>query len=352
MFGLTEMQLAALAGFGGGMLLGLAARVGRYCIMGAVEDAVYGADLGRMRMLAMSAAVAIAGTFALVSLGQVDPDNTRYFRTAWSPAGSVVGGLMFGYGMALVGTCGFGALARAGGGDLRGLVMAIVIGIGAYLAIAGPLTPLRLWLTPLYQVANGSQEHGLAHIAGRALSVPPLLPALLVAAGLAAWALVDPRFRRPGRHLIWSLAAGLSVVSGWAATARLGEASFGGVDVESFSFAAPVGQSLIYVMTSSVTKIDFAIGAVAGVMAGAAVGSLFKGEFRWEACDDAREMRRQMLGALLMGVGGVIAVGCTIGQGLSAMSLLSASAPVTIVAVLAGARAGLFVLVEGAAFGK
>ena len=96
MFELTGIHLAVLAGFGGGILLGLAARVGRYCIMGAVEDAVYGGDLGRMRMLSMSAAVAIAGTFGLIAAGVLDPDVTRYFRTAWSPAGSVIGGLMFG----------------------------------------------------------------------------------------------------------------------------------------------------------------------------------------------------------------------------------------------------------------
>jgi len=352
MLGLTETQLAALAGFGGGMLLGLAARIGRYCMMGAVEDAVYGADLGRMRMLAMSAAVAIAGTFTLVSLGILVPDETRYFRTVWSPAGSVAGGLLFGYGMALVGTCGFGALARAGGGDLRSLMLAIVIGIGAYLAIAGPLTAVRLWLSPVTPTLHGAQQHGLAHIAGQALSVPPILPALLAAAGLAGWALIDARFRRPGRHLGWSLVVGLAVVLGWFATARLADVSLGEVETESFSFAAPLGQSLIYAMTSTVSRVDFTIGAVGGVIAGAAVGSLAMGEFRWEACDDARELRRQILGATLMGVGGVIAVGCTIGQGLSALSLMSASAPVTILAILAGARAGLYVLVEAAAFSR
>jgi uncharacterized membrane protein YedE/YeeE len=124
---------------------------------------------------------------------------------------------------------------------------------------------------------------------------------------------------------------------------------FDPVEVESFSFSAPVGQSLLYVMTASLSEPTFAIGAVAGVIVGAAIGSRFKSEFRWEACDDARELRRQMLGAASMGIGGVLAVGCTVGQGLSALSVLSASAPVTIIAILVGARAGLFMLVEGTA---
>lgn len=124
MFGLADSHLATLAGFGGGILLGLAARVGRYCIMGAVEDAVYGADLGRMRMLAMSAALAIAGTFGLITAGVLDPDVTRYFRTAWSPAGTV-------------------------------------IGVAAYATIAGPLALLRLWLVPPTAIEAGSADHGL-----------------------------------------------------------------------------------------------------------------------------------------------------------------------------------------------
>ncbi len=349
MFGLADGHLATLAGFGGGILLGLAARVGRYCIMGAVEDAVYGADLGRMRMLAMSAAVAIAGTFGLITAGVLDPDVTRYFRTAWSPAGSVIGGLMFGYGMAMVGTCGFGSLARVGGGDLRGLVMVTAIGVAAYATIAGPLAPLRLWLVPPVAIEAGSADHGLAHIAGNALSVSPLLPALVVAALLAGWALSDTRFRRPSGYLVWSLAVGAVVVFAWAATARIAAVGFDPVEVESFSFSAHMGQSLLYVMTASASEPNFAIGAVAGVMVGAAVGSLFKGEFRWEACDDARELRRQMLGAAMMGIGGVLAVGCTVGQGLSAFSVLSASAPVAIITIFLGARAGLFMLVEGTA---
>jgi uncharacterized membrane protein YedE/YeeE len=346
MFGLADGHLATLAGFGGGILLGLAARIGRYCVMGAVEDAVYGADLGRMRMLAMSAAVAISGTFGLIASGHLDPDVTRYFRTAWSPAGTVIGGLMFGYGMAMVGTCAFGSLARVGGGDLRGLVMVTVIGIAAYATIAGPIAPFRLWLVPVVAIDAGTTDHGLAHIAGKVLSVSPLVPALAAAALLLGWALMDPRFRRPSGHLLWSLVVGGAVVFAWTATAWIAAVGFDPVEVESFSFSAPVGKSLLYVMTASLSVPTFSIGAVAGVIVGAAIGSRFKSEFRWEACDDARELRRQMLGAASMGIGGVLAVGCTVGQGLSALSVLSASAPVTIIAILVGARAGLFMLVE------
>ncbi len=346
MFEVTDLHLATLAGFSGGAVLGLAARVGRFCVMGAVEDAVYGDDLGRMRMVAMAAAVAIAGTYLMIGAGLLDPLSTRYFRYAWSPAGSVIGGLMFGSGMALVGTCAFGALARAGGGDLRGLIMAVTVGIGALATAGGPLQSIRLWLVPPDHVADGAAEYGIAHKLAELLGVAPTMPALAVSALLAGWAVRDHRFHRPGAHLIWSVAAGLAIVFGWATTSHLARIGFGDVEPESFSFVAPIGQSLIYLMTAATAQPDFAVGAVAGVLAGAAVGSLAKREFRWEACDDARELRRQMLGALMMGIGGVLALGCTVGQGLSAMSLLAAGAPVTLLSILAGARLGLFLLVE------
>lgn len=346
MFELTDGQLAAVAGLIGGVMLGLAARVGRFCSMGAVEDAVYGADLGRMRMMAMAAAVAIAGTFVLLSLGVFDPNQTRYFRTEWSPAGSVVGGLLFGTGMALVGTCGFGSLARAGGGDLRGLVMVLVIGISAFATIAGPLAGLRLWIVPVVPIGSGTSDHGIAEIVASALSVPAALPAALAAAALAGWALMDSRFRRLSDHLVWSVVAGLAIVLAWLATATIARTAFDPVETESFTFVAPLGQGILYLMTADFGDLDFALGAVIGVSLGAAIGSLFKSEFRWEACDDARELGRQMFGAMMMGFGGVLAAGCTIGQGLSALSLLSLSAPVTILSILVGARIGLYILVE------
>ena len=346
MLELTDSQLAAVAGLVGGVMLGLAARIGRFCSMGAVEDAVYGADLGRMRMMAMAASVAIAGTFTLLSLGVFDPNDTRYFRTEWSPTGSIVGGLLFGIGMALVGTCGFGSLARAGGGDLRGLVMVLVIGIAAYASIAGPLAGIRLWIVPVVPIAGGTSHHGIAHISASALSTPIALPAALAAIALAGWALIDRRFRRLSDHLIWSVVAGLAIVLAWSATSTIASVAFEPVETESYTFIAPLGQAILYLMISDVGDLDFPIGAVIGVSLGAAIGSFFKSEFRWEACDDARELGRQIMGAAMMGFGGVLAAGCTIGQGLSALSLLSLSAPVTIVSILIGARIGLYLLVE------
>jgi len=346
MLGLDGGALASLAGLIGGAVLGLAARSGRFCMMGAVEDAVYGGDLARLRMLGVAAAMAIAGTQALAAAGGLDPDATLYLRSGWSPMAAVIGGLMFGYGMAQVGTCGFGALARLGGGDLRSLVMIVVIGVAGYATLAGPLAWVRTLLAPPGIMAEGHLS--VAAVLGDAIGTGAALPGLAIAVGVAALALADRSFRRERAMILWGIAAGLTIPFAWGMTAEAGATGFDIVPVQSFSFVAPLGESVLYIMTvQSLALPDFAIASVAGVLAGAAAGSLGRGEFRWEACDDARELRRQIGGAAMMGVGGVLALGCSIGQGLSALSVLSVSAPVVIVSIFAGARIGLFLLVEG-----
>ena len=115
----------------------------------------------------------------------------------------------------------------------------------------------------------------------------------------------------------------------------------------SHTFSAPIGETMLYAMTSYGNTIGFGTGSVMGVLVGALLGSLIKGHFRWEACDDPRELRRQILGAVLMGMGAVVAVGCSVGQGLSAFSVLSFSAPVTLLSIMAGAAIGLRQLILG-----
>ncbi len=335
-------QLAALAGLSGGIVLGLAARIGRLCAMGAVEDAVYGGDTGRLRMLAVAASSAILFTALLAAAGLVAPPETRYLTQGWSPAGAVIGGLLFGYGMAQVGTCGFGAIARAGGGDLRSLLMLIVMGVTASAVLVGPFEGVRLALA----MPQGPEE-GLDAWAGARLGVDPLLPALLLAAGLGLVA-IGPGLTRA--RVGWGLAVGATIAAAWVATTLAGRIGFDPVSPEGFSFVAPLGETVLTAMTGDAAALlDFSVAAVVGVALGAAIGARITGEFRWEACDDARELRRQLAGAALMGVGGVLAGGCTIGQGLSALSVLSPSAPVVVLAIFAGARLGLYVLVERAA---
>ena len=131
--------IAALVGLLGGLVLGLAARLGDFCTLGALESAIYGRDQSRMRLWGIVLGVAILGTQTGVILGWIDLGSSMYQAISWNPVASVAGGLIFGYGMAMAGNCGFGALARLGGGDLRGLLVVLVMGLSAYVALSGPL---------------------------------------------------------------------------------------------------------------------------------------------------------------------------------------------------------------------
>ena len=340
MLELETGTLASAAALAGGMILGLAARLGRFCIMGALEDAVYGNELGRLRMVAMAAAVAVAGTSVATLGGAFDPADSFYLATEWSPVGAVLGGLLFGLGMAFVGTCGFGALARLGGGDIRSLLMVMVMGVAAYAMMTGPLAWLRLLIVP-----EGIDSVSLAELAGKATGLPATAISLAAALSLAAFAMSGGGARK---RLFWGGAVGLTIPFAWVVTSWASTAGFDIVVVRSFSFVTPLGESIVEAMTNHGLDVpDFGVASVIGVVVGAALGTAWTGDFRWEACDDARELRRQIAGAGLMGIGGILALGCTIGQGLSALSVLAPSAPVVIVSIMVGARLGLYLLVEG-----
>lgn len=336
--------LSALVGLIGGLVLGLAARLGDFCTLGALERAAYGADQRRLRLWGVVLAVAIGGAFLAETAGLADLTATFYLTLEWNPLASIMGGLMFGYGMAMAGNCGFGALVRFGGGDLRSLVIVVVMGIFAFVTLSGPLGPLRSFL---FEQLETPEPQGIAHWLAARTGLAPVTFALPVAAGFLIWALAHAPLRRDTRRIAWGVAAGLAVVWCLVGTSFVWRESLGAVGVEAPSFTAPLGRTILYFMTSTAGGITFSVGMVAGVLAGAFSGSLLRGMFRWEACEDPRELGRQVSGAALMGIGGTIALGCSVGQGVSAMSVLAFSAPVTLGAIIVGGLVGLRQLIGG-----
>lgn len=334
----------ATVGLFGGLLLGLAARMGRFCTLGAIEDILYlGSDL-RLRMWALAIGVAMTGSFALMSTGTLVPAEAAYLSTGWNPIASILGGLTFGYGMALAGTCGYGALARLGGGDMRAFLIALVMGLSAHITLSGPLAEIRLWLFPL---SSPETPGGYAHALTAGGGISPTVLGLGTGALVILVALSSRSLLSSPKAVLWSVAVGVAVLSGWAGTSYVAYESFGAVPVITHTYSEPIGDTLIYAMTASGTSLSFAVGSVTGVIAGAAVGSLIKGQFRWEACDDPRELRRQLLGAMLMGTGAAVAGGCTVGQGISAFSVLAYGAPITVAGIFVGAAFGLRQLITG-----
>ncbi len=336
--------LSPLVGFGGGIVLGLAARLGRFCTLGAIEDAVFGAGVRRLRVWGLAIGVAMFGVVTLTLANMFDPAESFYLARPVPLISTVLGGVLFGLGMALVGTCGFGCLARLGGGDLSGLVVFLVIGITGYIASSGVIGVLRITILP--EQATDAKRSGMAHLVSNASGLPAWAIMLMVAGVLLFLA-------RPlaWRDRVCGLAVGLVVAVGWAVTTWQSEQDFGETVARSYSFVRPLGDTMIYAMTSSGTALTFGVAGVAGTVLGAMLGALKLDEFRWEACDDARTLKRQIIGASFMGTGGVFAMGCTVGQGISAASIMASSAPFFLLAMFIGAWIGLQWLVRGSVIG-
>lgn len=341
---LGETNTAALIGSMGGLALGLAARIGRFCTLGAIEDVLYGGDDRRLRMWAIAIGIAVVGTHVALAADLFDNTESAYIDRVWNPIGTIIGGLMFGYGMALSGNCGYGALARLGGGDLRSFVIVLVMGLSAYFVMSGPLAHARVWLFPVE--TDSTTPQSLTQLL-TTFGVSPLATGLIAGSLLLVIALSSTEMRRSGSHIFWGCIVGLAIVSGWVGTYWVAMAGFESEPIETHTFAAPIGDTIFYTMTASGNALSFSVGSVLGVVIGAALGSYSKGHFRWEACEDPRELRRQITGAAIMGPGAILAVGCSVGQGISAFSLLAYSAPVAFVAIFLGAALGLRQLITG-----
>lgn len=342
---LGEANTDTLIGLIGGLALGIAARVGRFCTLGAIEDVLYGSDDRRLRMWGIAIGVAIIGVHLAMHTGYFDIAETAYLDRVWSPLGTIVGGLMFGYGMALCGNCGYGALARLGGGDLRAFVIVLVMGLSAYFVMSGPLAHARVWLFPAETGATSPQ--GISQLMETSFGIQPIFTALAIGGAIIALALGSAAMRRSPSHVFWGTVVGLAIVSGWIGTYWVATTGFEAEPIETHTFAAPIGDTIYYSMTASGNTLSFSVGSVVGVILGACLGSYSKGQFRWEACEDPRELRRQITGAAIMGPGAILAVGCSIGQGVSAFSVLAFSAPVAFISIFLGAAIGLRQLITG-----
>ncbi len=344
----AELALALL-GLLGGVILGFAARAAHFCTLGAIEEAYYGSERSRLRTWLLAMGTAVAATQLLDLLGIVDLSASYRLGSQIPWFGAILGGLLFGFGMALVGTCAFGMLVRLGGGDLRALVATLVVGIAGYMAMSGVLARLRLEyvdsvrieLPPLSSSALPALLFGADPVTGQ------ILVSVIFVALTAGWALSRPRFRQRPGLVAAGLAIGLVIAGGWAVTSQWGQLQLYPHQPDSYSFVKPIGAALLWLMTTSGTYESFTIGGIFGVPLGALMAACLKGEVHWEAFDDPREMRRHLIGAAFMGLGGIMAGGCTIGQGMTGMAALSVTAFLALGGIVAGALVGIRWLVEG-----
>ena len=351
--------LVAWGGFVLGFVFGAVANRTNFCTMGAVSDVVNMGSWGRMRMWLLAIAVAILGTHALQLAGQIDLAKSIYVRPNFTWLSYILGGFLFGVGMTLGSGCGSKTLVRLGAGSLKSVVVFVFFGIAAYATLKGLFAIWRTsWIDPVAidLAARGAPRQDLptliASWTGAGLRGAELGVALAVAVALLIFVFKDREFRGSFDHVLGGAVVGLTIVGGWYVTGHMGfaenpetlEDTFFGTNsrtIESLSYTAPVGYSLELLMlwSDKSLTVTFGVAAVIGIVLGSAAYALASRTFRWEGFAGPEDTANHVIGGLLMGFGGVTALGCTVGQGLSGLSTLAAGSFLAFFAIVAGSAA-------------
>ena len=341
-------------GFVLGMAFGATAQRTNFCTMGALSDMVFMGDLNRFRSWMLAIAVAIAGSQLLHLTETVDLNGAIYLTTNFGWAGAIIGGLLFGFGMTMTGGCGNKTLVRLGAGNLKSLVVAVVLGIFAYMTVRGLIGLARVEMEAIANIDLSAMEMEsqgmpdfLAGVTGLDIGTARMLLAAIFVVGLLIFCFKDEEFRGSTRDIAAGLILGALVPVAWYVTGVVGFDDFDPTPLGSFTFVNPVGEGIQYLMTFSGATINFGIAVVGGVIFGSFLAAKSAGEFRLEAFNDADDMVRHIIGAAIMGVGGILALGCTIGQGLTGMSTLAFGSLIALVSIIIGGVYGLKYLEEG-----
>lgn len=354
---MSELPITTIvggAGFLAGMVFGGVANRTNFCTMGAISDIVFMGDWRRMRAWLLAIAVAIVTTQAMSTAGLIDTAKAIYLTPNFGWLGAILGGLLFGFGMTMAGGCANKTLVRIGGGNLKSVVVLLVIGFFAYMTLRGLIAVARVQMETLANIdltSHGLASQGLPDMLAAITGMAPTVAHWVVAAPLAGALLVfcfgDREFRASPSHVIAGLVIGLLIPAGWWITGVLGNDDFSPTALASFTFVAPIGDSVQYLMTYTGASINFGIAAVGGVIAGSFVVALATRTFRLEGFGDTADTLRHLVGAAIMGIGGVMALGCTIGQGLTGMSTLAAGSLLALLSIVSGGVLGLKYLEQG-----
>lgn len=356
---MTSLHIAGTvvaSGFVLAFIFGAIAQETDFCTMGAVADIVNMGEWTRMRMWLLAIAVAIAGANALDLADWVDLSRSAYPAPGFPWLAYLTGGLLFGVGMTLASGCGSRSLVRLGGGNLKSLVVMLCLAVAASMTIRGLFAPLRTDVLGAFAV-RFDQGQDLSWLAASAFGTGKrvLQPWIAggLAAALAAFALKDGGFRADRARLWGAVVIGLTIVGGWYATGHLGfiaedpdtlQEMYAGTKTarpESFTYIGPVANALelLQTWTDKSARITFGVAVVAGTLLGSFAWAVARGRFRWEGFASAADTRNHVVGGLLMGFGGVTAMGCTIGQGITGVSTLALGSFLVFAAIVAGSAA-------------
>jgi uncharacterized membrane protein YedE/YeeE len=335
-------DISAIAGFVIGLAFGGLGLLTGFCLLSGLRDWWTANDGRKIRSFALALAVAIAGTQALAATGTVEIGKSLYLQPTFSAPLIFIGGLLFGLGMVLSNGCAARALVLLGKGNLRSLLVLALIAITAQMTLKGLLGPARLSFMQWTQVSPDAVSVpallsmlGLSDVAARVLATVVTSGALIV------FAFSDSRFRRSLPAVVAGFGVGALVVAGWVATGWLAVDEFNPIPLTSLTFVAPLSDALQYVMLSTGLSLSFGVAVVFGVLAGSLVTAIVSGRFQLEGYTSAPHMLRSVSGAALMGIGGAMAYGCSIGQGLTGLSTLGLPSFIAVAGILTGTAVGL-----------
>jgi uncharacterized protein len=338
----TPANTVILAGLLIGLVYGSVGLLSGFCLMSSLRGWWAQGDSRLVRTYALAMAVAIAATQLLAVRQVIDLGKSIYLQPTFSAPLMFAGGILFGYGMVLSNGCGSRALVLLGRGNLRSLIVVIVLGIAAEITLKGLIAPGRIFVLQWTQITASITslpaliaKLGVSETFARSLAAP------IVSAALIIFAFSHAPFQRSWGQIAAGIIVGLLIAAGWYATGYLGADDFNPTPVTSLTFVAPIADTLQYLMLSTGSTLNFGIVTVAGVFVGSLVTALATQRFHLEGYSSPQHMLRSVSGAVLMGIGGACALGCSVGQGLTGLSTLALASFVAVAGIFIGTAIGL-----------
>jgi len=341
---LSNLHLVAILGFIIAMVFGFVGNKTHFCSMGAISDVVNMGSKGRMGAWFLAIGIAILGVQYLYISGRVDIDASVYRSPNLYLLSYILGGILFGVGMTLAAGCGQRNLVRVGGGNLKALIVLIVLGVTAYMTMRGILAIVRLeyvYAINADLTNQGINNQGLFSYIGSLLKIEDIswlqkIGGFVVAFGFIAYAFKHEEFRKSFDNILAGVAIGACVVAAWYVTGYVGQDDFDPITPQGMAFIGPTGNTISYLMTFTGAEINFGIAVVLGMIFGSFIYAIISGTFRIETFSNKSEMLNHLVGAVMMGFGGVLSFGCTIGQGVTGMSTLAIGSFLTLASIIFG----------------